>query len=59
MSVMFILLIVRDPRRTYALKNYKGFISYMNIVSEKSIPLTLYCLKHLSDLDIRNTSFRD
>ena len=56
--IVYVDPVLKDSRRTYALKNYKGFISYMNIASEKSIPSSIYCLKHLSDLDIRNTSFR-
>ena len=47
----------RYPTETYALKNPNGSIDYMNIANQECIPSIIYCLRHLSMLDVRNTSF--
>ncbi|CAF0952583.1 unnamed protein product [Rotaria sordida] len=49
--------LLQIPRRTNGLMDAKERIYYLNIINQKYVPLTIYCLKYLQKLYIRNTSF--
>ena len=49
----------RYSTTTYAVMNESDNIHYMNIANQKCIPSIIYCLKHLQQLYVRNTSFCD
>jgi Leucine-rich repeat (LRR) protein len=46
-----------NPSQTYALKDRSNNIYYLNIFNEKFFPPIAFCLKHLKELYIYNTSF--
>lgn len=43
--------------KTYALTNKENNIYYLNIYNQKCFPSIIFCLKHLEQLYVRNTSF--
>ncbi|CAF1279735.1 unnamed protein product [Adineta steineri] len=49
--------ILSSPSQTYGLMDSNENVYKLNIVHEKFVPTTVFCLKSLRQLEIRNTSF--